>query len=124
MTNKISPKIRREEIKTLISEKGFVKINKSALGRKYGVSDVMISKDIDIILNEIPDKKIEIIIKKLHIQLIHALYVAETLLESRDENIQLKAVTVMVDIIERYMKFLHIYSKQPELQKFEIEIVN
>lgn len=49
MVKKITAEERRKEISDLMLDKGLFSINKSALGRKYGVSDVMIGKDIDII---------------------------------------------------------------------------
>lgn len=70
MVKKITAEERRKEISDLMLDKGLFSINKSALGRKYGVSDVMIGKDIDIISKKkkIPNEKIEDIINILYVE--------------------------------------------------------
>lgn len=118
MTNKISAEKRREEIKELITESGLVGLNKSALGRKFGVSDVTIGKDIKLIINELPKEEIESLINKLYVQFNHALVVAEKLLESEDESVKLKAIDTLISSIERYLNFLKNYAKEPEFLRF------
>ncbi len=114
MVNKISVEKRREEIKELIAEEGIFRINKSALGRKYGVSDVMIGKDIEVILKEIPDEKIENIFLKIYAQLNHLLIINEKLLMSEDENIRLRAIQMMMVVINRYIDFIKYYVKEKD----------
>lgn len=113
MGNKISASDRRNEIKELIAEKGIFTINKSALGRKYGVSDVMIRKDIDIILKEIPEEKIEHMAFQIQYHFKHALKVADSLLDNKNDNIRLKAVDKLTQAIERFNRFLEAYGKKP-----------
>jgi len=45
---------RRAELKKLIEEKGLHSLNKKELGRQYGVSDTMITVDIDMIMGTLP----------------------------------------------------------------------
>jgi hypothetical protein len=121
MNKRLVVEKRREELKDLIARKGISGINKSELGKKYGVSNVMIGKDINAIINEIPDEKIKAILNRLHVQFLHALNTAERLLESENERIQLKAVSVIMNTIERFTKFTKNYSKQKEFNEYENE---
>ena len=57
MIKNFSAEERREEIKEIINDTGLVGLNKSALGRKYGVSDVTIGKDIKLKINEFSNEK-------------------------------------------------------------------
>ncbi|MHA1971380.1 MAG: hypothetical protein ACTSW1_00220 [Candidatus Hodarchaeales archaeon] len=47
-------KQRREEIKKLIEDKGLHRINRSELGRKYGVTKTTIDRDIQSIMKSMP----------------------------------------------------------------------
>jgi len=47
-------KERREQIKKVIDEIGIFAINKSELGRRFEVSDVQISRDIEEIMSDMP----------------------------------------------------------------------
>ncbi len=51
---KIDAAQRRKELKKLIEEKGLHSLNKKELGRQYGVSDTMISYDIEQIMGDLP----------------------------------------------------------------------
>jgi len=51
---KIDVAQRRSELKKLIEEKGLHSLNKKELGRRYGVSDTMITCDIAAIMSDLP----------------------------------------------------------------------
>ncbi|MCX6672109.1 MAG: hypothetical protein NTX92_09345 [Euryarchaeota archaeon] len=53
-TQKVDVAQRRIELKKLIEEKGLHSLNKKELGRQYGVSDTMISNDIEMIMGDLP----------------------------------------------------------------------
>ncbi len=119
MVKKYSVEERRNEICELILNEGLFSINKSALGRKYGVSDVMIGKNIDIILKKIPKEKIEDIIDKIYVQYMHILITNEKLLMSEDENIKLKAINSIIKVINEYLKFLKYVAKDNEYTNYK-----
>ena len=119
MTKKYTADERRREITDLILNKGSFSINKSALGRKYGVSDVMIGKDIDIIFKKISNEKIEYIINKLYVGYMRNLSTIEKLLISKDENIKLKAANSYPQVIDEYVKFLKHVAKVSEYSNYK-----
>ena len=121
MTKKYTAVERRKEISDLMLNEGFFSINKSALGRKYGVSDVMIGKDIDIIFKKMADEKLEDTIKKLHVGYMRVLSTSEKLLLSEDENIKLKAVNSYNQVVNEYIKFLKHVAKVVEYSKYDRE---
>ena len=121
MTKKYTAVERRKEISDLILNEGLFSINKSALGRKYGVSDVMIGKDIDIILKKIANEKIEDTINKLYVGYMRNLSTIEKLLISKDENIKLKAANSYPQVIDEYVKFLKHVAKVVEYSKYDRE---
>lgn len=47
-------KERREQLKKIIDEIGIFAINKSELGRQFGVTDVQIARDIEEIMSDMP----------------------------------------------------------------------
>ncbi len=64
MSKKLFTKDRRKEIRQLIETTGLIHINKSELGRKYGVSDVTIHNDLNKIVKSAKPEDVKLLLKK------------------------------------------------------------
>lgn len=61
---KIPAEQRRAELREYLDGVGILNLNKSELGRKYGVSDVVIGKDFKLILSDCKPGDVSLILKK------------------------------------------------------------
>lgn len=62
--SKISAAQRRQELKEYLDGVGLLNLNKSELGKKYGVSDVCIGKDLKLIMSDSKPGDVTMILKK------------------------------------------------------------
>ncbi len=61
---KISAEQRRQELKEYLDGVGLLNLNKSELGKKYGVSDVCIGKDLKLIMSDSKPGDVTMILKR------------------------------------------------------------
>jgi hypothetical protein len=61
---KISAAQRRQELKEYLDSVGILNLSKTALGKKYGVSDVCIGKDLKLIMSDSKPSDASLILKR------------------------------------------------------------
>ncbi len=97
---KISAFERRKELREFLDTIGILNINKSELGRKYGVSDVVIGKDIALIMKDSKPGDVNLILKKFDqafsVALNRALYSLSQSNGSREVNDSLRTIVLII----------------------------
>lgn len=100
-------KTRREEIKKLIEEKGLHTINRSELGRKYGVTKTTIDRDIESIMSELPQVNWVSIFKEATQDFDRTLSIANKAMDNtKDNRLRAKLAGQISEMLLRKMSFL------------------
>jgi len=115
MVLKDSVRERRQKLKELIGERGLWNINKSEIGREFNVSPTQINRDVELILQEIPEENVKELVHEMRHMFKHAIKTAERNLDSKDSSIQLKAVNSLVNSMSNFTQFLEAWGKKPKI---------
>jgi len=98
--DRISASQRREELKEYLDSVGVLNLNKSELGRKYGVSDVVIGKDLKLILSDTKPSDVSLILRRFdsafQLALDRALKSLSTASGSRETNDSIRSLIVVI----------------------------
>lgn len=114
---------RRTRIADLIKRVGIWNINKSELGRQWGVSDVMIAKDVDWVIGHIKPSSMREISCQLDTAGKKAMNeVLLIIATTSDSELKLKAADTLNKLIKGYTEYAEAFRiKEKEPDKLTVE---
>jgi hypothetical protein len=107
---KLNAEARREKLKEIIEGKGIFNLNKSELGRQFGVSNVTIHRDFQKILGSIPETDVNEIVYEIRNYFRENFAFSRKLTRSNNEHVVSKGIRCLNETIKNFTSFLEAYN--------------